>query len=369
MGLWLSDIYKEIDKMTTYQDFDGDSRADILWRDIQTGQVYIWLQDGFNTIQRGYAIDTDGVTVTDASLSQWSIKGLGDFNGDRKTDILWRDNQLGSVYLWHIDGFDTVSRGYITDTDGITVLNVPHNQWVIKGIGDFDADGNADILWRDIQTGEVYLWLQDGFKTISRDYVRYGDGIGIAQASLVQWEIKGIGDFNGDNKSDILWQNLQTGTTYIWHLDGFTILSMGDIFDTNGIDVTEASLTQWSLEGVGDFNGDNKSDILWRDKLNGSLYIWHLDGHNTISRNHIIDTGGIVGLGIPHNQWVIRGIADFTGDRKADILWRDIQTGAAYLWHQDGFYTVLRGNIIDTDGITLMDAPLNQWDIKKINNY
>ena len=40
------------------------------------------------------------------------------------------------------------------------------------------------------------------------------------------WEIKGTGDFNGDGKSDILWQG-QDGTPAIWTMDGTHVLSVG----------------------------------------------------------------------------------------------------------------------------------------------
>ncbi len=35
--------------------------------------------------------------------SGWTIAGTGDFNGDRRLDILWRDN-TGDVSIWLMEG-------------------------------------------------------------------------------------------------------------------------------------------------------------------------------------------------------------------------------------------------------------------------
>ena len=40
------------------------------------------------------------------------------------------------------------------------------------------------------------------------------------------WHIQGTGDFNGDGKSDILWQG-DDGTPAIWFMDGMNFLSGG----------------------------------------------------------------------------------------------------------------------------------------------
>jgi hypothetical protein len=40
------------------------------------------------------------------------------------------------------------------------------------------------------------------------------------------WHVEGTGDYNGDNKSDILWQS-SDGTPAIWFMDGITFLSSG----------------------------------------------------------------------------------------------------------------------------------------------
>ena len=44
---------------------------------------------------------------------------------------------------------------------------------------------------------------------------------------VTAWVVAGTGDFNGDGKSDILWRNTVTGETYIYLMDGLTLLPGG----------------------------------------------------------------------------------------------------------------------------------------------
>jgi hypothetical protein len=34
--------------------------------------------------------------------------------------------------------------------------------WSIAGTGDFDGDGKADILWRNTATGQDAIWFMNG---------------------------------------------------------------------------------------------------------------------------------------------------------------------------------------------------------------
>ena len=43
------------------------------------------------------------------------------------------------------------------------------------------------------------------------------------------WQIQGTGDFNGDGKSDILWRNTTSGEVDIWHMNGTTLASGGAV--------------------------------------------------------------------------------------------------------------------------------------------
>jgi hypothetical protein len=93
----------------------------------------------------------------------------------------------------------------------------PGPTWHIKGTGDFNGDGKSDILWQG-QDGTAAVWLMDGTTATFAGAVGSNPG--------PTWEIKGTGDFNGDGKSDILWQG-QDGTPAIWTMDGTHVLSVG----------------------------------------------------------------------------------------------------------------------------------------------
>ena len=87
------------------------------------------------------------------------------------------------------------------------------------------------------------------------------------------WQVKGSGDFNGDGKSDILWQG-SDGMPAIWLMDGTTAVSVGAAGSFN-------PGPSWQIKGTGDFNGDGKSDILWQDS-GGAAAIWLMDGTNAV---------------------------------------------------------------------------------------
>jgi hypothetical protein len=77
-------------------DLDGDQKADLIWRHIQTGDVAVWLMDGVGIRQT--PVVAPGVPLT------WQIAGVGDLDGDGKADLLWRETETGDLAAWLMSG-------------------------------------------------------------------------------------------------------------------------------------------------------------------------------------------------------------------------------------------------------------------------
>jgi Ca2+-binding RTX toxin-like protein len=85
---------------------------------------------------------------------------------------------------------------------------------------DFSNDGKSDILWRNVDTGEAYIYQLNSFDISTET--------SLGRVPTV-WQIAGTGDFNGDGKSDVLWRNTTTGAAYAWQMDGNTKTNEGQI--------------------------------------------------------------------------------------------------------------------------------------------
>jgi len=262
-------------------DYDGDGRSDILWRNGQTGANALWKA----------ANSAQAQTLTGASNLAWKILGQGDFDGDGKDDIFWRNVQDGSNVIWR-------SANYATQ---IAVSRVPDLNWSMVGVGDFDNDGKADLVWRHGTTGQNVIWRSGNSATTTT----------LTSTTDKNWKIVGVGDFNGDGVSDLLWRNVVTGANVIWRSGNFASSQA----------VTGVTDVAWKVQAVGDFNGDGGADIFWRKPGTGQNVIWN-DALSTSTR----------AVATAVAQWSLVAVGDYDGDGKSDLLWRNTVTGAGTIW-------------------------------------
>jgi hypothetical protein len=83
--------------------------------------------------------------------SEWHVVGVGDFNGDGQGDILWRADN-GAIATWQMDHAHIQSN---------QVIGKVGAEWHVYGTADLDADNKADILFRN-SDGSVTAWEMNG---------------------------------------------------------------------------------------------------------------------------------------------------------------------------------------------------------------
>jgi hypothetical protein len=274
----------------------------VLWHHRVSGDYSLWMMNGGSVLSGSGSLET----VPSAS---WQVAGLGDFDGDGNAyDILWRHLLIGNNAIWFMDG-----RSLRSDSGRIQEMD--NMNWAVAATGDFDGDGKSDILWRHQALGKNSLWLMDA-RTL-----RPGSGP-LPVVPDTDWAVAGAGDFNGDGRSDVLWRHGITGRNSLWLMDGTSVLpETGPLPEVRNLD--------WMIVGTGDFNGDGRSDILWRHQTLGKNSMWLMDGRSLLG-----GAGPIQQVLKP--AWKVVGTADFDGDGKCDILWRHAVNGNNSVWLMNG---------------------------------
>ena len=178
-------------------------------------------------------------------------------------------------------------------------MNDPDN-WQLQGVGDFNGDGMSDILWRSPVTGQMVIWLVDG-----RQMILIGGG-SPSQAASLDWQFQATGDFDADGKSDILFR-CRTGATqctpgqfliFLMYcstgpLGQCTVIpapasdpgqGSGLMLQADNKTPEILADTTWQIVQTGVYqndanNSDRHSGILW---FNGAqLLVWHIIGNRT----------------------------------------------------------------------------------------
>ena len=228
-------------------DFNGDGLSDVVWwTGPSTGIVTNWLGTAEGRFLGNYE------NAAASAPDQWYLIGSGDFNGDGREDLLWRDRVTGAVTNW------------LAQDDGSFVGNFENSAasqtltWGFAGTGDFDGDGRDDILWH-AENGTVARW----FGTATGGFLP--DAASETTMAPLIWSIAGTGDFNGDGLTDVLWQTpFGDVTTWLMETDGD--------FHGNYENFVASMDPDWEVAAIGDFDNDGHDDILW--KQYGQVTTW-----------------------------------------------------------------------------------------------
>ena len=235
-------------------DLDGDGRPDILWRNAASGDTGAWSMNG--TAVEGWL-----ALPTEPPSSGWQIEGLGNFDDAGDADVLWRNAFTGQTGVWRLTGGDVTGWAWLP-------TEPPDSGWHIRGVGDFDGNGISDVLWRNADTGETGAWILDapGNEPSVVAWIWLP-----TEPTDSGWEIQGVGDFTGEGSADVLWRNTTTGEVGAWILDGPQVVGWVWM-------ATEPTDSGWETQAVVDLTADGVSEVLWRHGATGQVGAWLMDG-------------------------------------------------------------------------------------------
>ncbi|QUW01563.1 FG-GAP repeat protein [Chloracidobacterium sp. MS 40/45] len=240
----------------------------VVWRNQTTGETSLWVMQG-TTFVRSEALPF----VEDC----WVVGGTADFNGDGATDLLWRNQDItGFDAVWTFAGLRPTAALPVTpeQTD---------RNWFIGCTGDFNRDGQPDIVRRNLVTDAVEVWLMN---RLTRSAV-----VPLVIPGLTADErIVGSGDFEGNGQLGLLLHRPAAGTARVVTFIGATAVGSRPL---------PAPGTEWRLAAVGDYNRDGQADVVWRNERTGQNVIWLLRNLSLVQ--------SVALPAVPDQRWQIVG--------------------------------------------------------------
>ena len=226
-------------------DFDGDGRDDLFFREIGSGGNRIMFARG----NEQFSMVTNRVAPGWINGAEEAV--VGDFDGDRRDDILFRNVRSGDNRILFARGneqFNPVTnripQGWINGFDEVYAA-------------DFDGDKRDDLFFRNVGSGDNRILFARGNEQFSMVTNRIPTGwINGAEKLLA-------GDFNRDGKDDMLFYNPATGSNRM-------VLAAGnETFREITTAVSPSAINGYDQGIAGDFDGNGAVDLFFRDIESG----------------------------------------------------------------------------------------------------
>ena len=200
--LWPSRVSDTAWHIVGRGDADRDGYMDLFWQHQTTGALAIWYM--FETVQiRGESLSPGAVPDT-----QWKVRAVADMNKDGYPDLIWQHVGTGHVAVWFMQGSRLISG------DLLSIGQVSDLNWRIAGAGDAPGVAYPDLFWHHTTSGELARWSMRGRLVLS------GERLIPDRVSDTSWQVRGVGDLNRDGLADLIWQNTTTLQVAGWLLEG-----------------------------------------------------------------------------------------------------------------------------------------------------
>ncbi len=299
----------------TWVDYDNDDDPDLFVSNGASQTEDLYRNDGGTFTEVNINLTT---LATNAAGNQW-----GDYNNDGNLDVLVAS--LGGFNrLWRNDGggaFTQITTGPVVTTNG----EHRHGGW-----GDYDADGDLDLVITQRNGGNNRLYRNNGngtFTSISN--VISSDG---GNSSMPSWV-----DYDGDGDLDLFITNATNEANFLYRNNGsgaFTKITTGPLVT----DQTSTAGGAW-----GDYNNDGRLDVFVPNSGGQNNGLYKNKGNGNFKK---INSGAIVSDGGDSNggAW-----CDIDNDGDLDLYVSNRNNQANFLYRNDGdgtFTKITTGDVV-----------------------
>lgn len=181
--------------------------------------------------------------------------------------------------------------------------------------GDFNGDGRPDLIWQNRADGRLAAWFMNG--TEQAEYVPLVP----YQVHDKDWHVVGSGDANQDGQADLYWQHQTTGELAVWFMNRTAVMS-GELLSP-----ARVSDTAWKVRTVADLDLDGYPDLIWQHTESGLIAVWYMT-QTTLRSGEALSPAQV-----PDLRWKIVAAGDVNQDGFPDLFWHHATTGEIAVWH------------------------------------
>ncbi|CAA9364503.1 MAG: hypothetical protein AVDCRST_MAG72-2577 [uncultured Nocardioidaceae bacterium] len=289
--------WDEMDLVTGTRDLTGDGVADMVARNADSLATGIYPGDG----RGGFGA---AVATTTRFADSDQLTGVRDFDGDGNNDLVARNASTKSLYLYPGDG-----------DGGFAPKRLLASQWsynLTQGVGDLDEDGRFELVARDRDGGMTRFSMS-------------ADGLGRGTAIAQNWDVfdlvTGVGDLTNDGEGDLVARNAASKLTYVYPGDGRggLLSRVGPFREFMDLDL---------LTVPGQVGGSQRSDLVGR-KATGEMVGLVNTGQKNVTG--VDATGDVLGTAD-----LMLNVGDWDRDERGDLMTRSAESGRMYLRRGDG---------------------------------
>lgn len=340
-----------------YLNFYGGSSTTIPFTNVWTNSLFYGsntvestsiFDEDYNQKQEVYFIQSNG-TGKQYSISKVTESGITNY-GSYSTLNTFSSGQTPSKFYFDINDYtgDGIKETVIIDPEKIAVSgssgsfshSFGNSQTIAKPI-DFNGDGILEFILFKNNTSSldvsIVQFTGTGFNVLFTNNVSFTG----ATTSNNLFKHIGLGDFNGDRKTDFLFLNYNKQKMFIKYSDGLTFLPQQEVTDYTAL----VSNTDYDIV-CPDFNSDGISDVVITNNSTPTItnYQTYFSVGNTLIKG--LTTSGYFNyktIEVLKIYEVAKGVykfvnenvtyatsyafqADFNGDGKIDIVSLDPST-------------------------------------------